>query len=105
MEHEQLWDELMDAAEAADLIDTLREFATVLQPRFPERFADCFVRRLREKMEQRGTRGKYQSIMQDLKRLRSYPDCENLAIALAQEWRRQYPSRSAMLDELRNAGF
>lgn len=105
MEHEKLWDQLMDAAEAEHSLDVLRDFAPVLQSRFPDRFPVCFAQQLREKAEQRGTRGKYQGLMQDLNRLRGYPGGEALACALAQEWRRRYPSRSAMLEELRKAGF
>jgi hypothetical protein len=49
--------------------------------------------------------GDYAGLVLRLKALRSYPDGGARTRALAEEWRSEYPRRSAMLGEMKQAGF
>ena len=40
-----------------------------------------------------------------MKKIRSYPDGEEIAEQIAAEWRRKYNRRRALIEELRKAGF
>ena len=56
-------------------------------------------------MERASSRNHYRYIINDLKKVRRYEGGKELAASIAAEWRKQYYRRSAMLDELKKAGF
>ena len=49
----------------------------------------------------RSARGAYARTVQELKRLYGYPEGREKVAELAKGWRRDFPRRSAMLDELK----
>lgn len=105
MEHEQLWDTLMDAVAEDNSLYTMQTYEKSLQPRFSDRFNGLYTDLLRIRAQACSNRKAYWSLMQDLKHLASYPGGSALALELASEWKNLYPRRSAMLDELKKAGF
>ena len=61
---------------------------------------------LMRKMDRSFNRGSYSARMNELKYLTSlYPDGENLAKEVAEEWKNIYPKKTAMLDEISKAGL
>ena len=47
----------------------------------------------------------YKEIMTYLKEIGKYPNGEDIARKIADEWKQKYRRRSAMMDELGRAGF
>ena len=43
--------------------------------------------------------------IQYLKKMKDYPDGKDMAHELAQEWRPRYKRKSALMEELKRAGF
>ena len=105
MEHEGLWNMLMDAVTEEGALCTLEIYEKSLQPRFPERFNGLYEKLLRIEAQNCSKRKDYWELMQELKHLESYPGGRPLAARLAMEWRYLYPRRRAMMDELKKAGF
>lgn len=48
---------------------------------------------------------RYRKSIRYLKKIVGYPDAKRLAQEIADEWRKEYKRRSALLDELKKAGF
>lgn len=105
MEHEGLWEELMDVMLHSPSLALLQIFDKSLQPRFPDEFNCLYVQQLKLKAEHCSTRKEYWGLMQDLKQLSGYQNGSVPAKKLAAQWRILYRRRSAMLDELNKAGF
>lgn len=70
---------------------------------YPERVRDLRLRQLDAQMRQASTRNAYARTAQALKHLCGYPAGREKAAELAAGWRRDYPRRSAMLEELKKA--
>ena len=105
MEHEELWEELMSAMGQEKSIYTLRTYEKSLQTRFPERFCELYIRQLQENAKDCSNRNAYRGLMQDLVHLSDYDNGMTPARQIAGEWRALYYRRSAMMDELKKAGF
>ena len=67
---------------------------------YPERVRDLRIKQLDEQMRRASSRWAYLRIVQALKFLNGYPDGRKKAAELAATWRRDFPRRTAMLEEL-----
>ena len=77
----------------------------LLKPYFEEEIRDVFFAYLRARIEHSTGRGAYEELIKRLKKMKSYIDGETMARELAEEWKLVYKRRSALLDELKKAGF
>ena len=100
-----MYRELLNELETEPSLNGLMRYEAILKPHFPEEIRDVFFVYLRRQMSYSRSRNTYQNLVGLLKKMRSYPDGREMAQALADEWKRNYARRSAMLDELRHAGF
>lgn len=50
-------------------------------------------------------RNEYHELVQYLKKIATYPNGKTKAQELADEWKREYQKRRAMMDEIKKAGF
>ncbi len=105
MAEEELYRELLNELEKEPSLYGLRQYEQILKEHFPEELRDVFFAYLRQEMSYSRSRSTYENLVARLKRMKSYPDGEQMARALADEWKTMYRSRSAMLEELKNAGF
>ena len=105
MASEGLWEDLMDMGEKEDYLCLLKEYGDQLQPRFPDRFQEAYTRQLRREMEAYSSRQEYRKAIRKLKQLANYQGGEIPAAELAEEWKKHYFRRPALLDELKKAGF
>lgn len=78
---------------------------SLLKPYFAEEIRDVFLAYLRKEMKQAGNRETYVRLIQRLKKMMDYPDGEAMARTLADEWRITYKRKSALMEELKKAGF
>lgn len=105
MEHEGLYERLLEELAAASSICHLDQYESVLKKKFPEKVRDLYIQYLKQQAEHASDRKRYRCMMQYLKKIQKYPDGTKAASALAGEWRGRYCRRSAMMDELKKAGF
>ena len=79
----------------------LWKYEKELRKVYPERVRDLLLKQLDNQMRQASARGAYARTVQELKRLYGYPEGREKTAELAKGWRRDFPRRSAMLDELK----
>lgn len=100
---EGMLEQMMSELEASPYPYELVQYESVLRKVYPERVRDLRLRQLDAQMRQASTRNAYARTVQALKHLYGYPAGREKAAELAAGWRRDYPRRSAMLEELKKA--
>ena len=105
MEQEGMYKEILEQIEAKSDFYTFTQYEHLLMKEYPRRCANLLVRYLQTLMNRASDRNAYRSLMQTLKRLLKYPDGQSIAQQIADNWKREYSRRSALLDEMRKAGF
>lgn len=100
---EGMLEQMMSELEASPYPYELGQYESVLRKVYPERVRDLRLRQLDAQMRQASTRNAYARTAQALKHLYGYPAGREKAAELAAGWRRDYPRRSAMLEELKKA--
>lgn len=98
---EGMLEQMMAELEASRHPYELQKYEKDLRKVFPERVRDLLLKQLDNQMRQASTRSAYARTAQELKRLYGYPDGREKAAELAKTWRRDFPRRSAMLEELK----
>lgn len=105
LESEGLYDHLLEEIVSENYYYNLDRFENTLKKIYPERVRDAYIALVRKDAERVADRKRYKELVQYLKKISKYPDGKNLAKGVAAEWRALYYRRSAMMDELRKAGF
>ena len=109
MEAEELYEEMLIgiSQEIQNLgwISRMDEYEKILKTKYPEKVRDIYVVYVRQTAGGTSSRNQYRSLMDYLRKIKKYPDGKELAAEIAKEWRAMYSRRSAMMDELRKAGF
>lgn len=97
---EGMLEQMMAELEASRHPYELGKYEKELRKVYPERVRDLLLKQLDNQMRQASTRGAYARTAQELKRLYGYPEGREKAAELARAWRRDFPRRSAMQEEL-----
>ena len=109
MEAEGLYEEMLQGisqeVQNSGWISRMDEYEKILKAKYPERVRDIYAVYLRQAVGRTSSRNQYRSLMEYLRKIKKYPDGKELAAGIAKEWRAMYSRRSAMMDELRKAGF
>ncbi len=109
MEAEELYEEMLQGIfqEVQNLgwISRMDEYEKILKAKYPEKVRDIYVTYVRKAADRTSSRNQYRSLIDYLRKIKKYPDGKAIAAELAKEWRAMYSRRSAMMDELRKAGF
>ena len=105
LEHEKMYELLIQEVQANGSIYLLDKYEKVLKKRFPDEVRKMYTGYVRKQAESASHRKAYKELMKYLKKLRRYPGGKEVAEQIAVEWKNTYKRRSAMLDELRKAGF
>lgn len=105
MAEEGMYRELLDELETDPYLSGLQRYEMLLKPYFEEEIRDVFCAYLRARMETATGRGSYEELIKRLKKMKMYADGEEMAQKLAEEWKQNYKRRSALLDELKKAGY
>ena len=105
MAEEGLYRELLSELETEQSLFGLQQYEQLLEEYFPEEIRDVFFAYLRHEMSYARSRSTYENLVARLKKMKTYPDGEEMARALADEWKTIYKRRPAMLEELKRAGF
>lgn len=109
MEAEELYEEMLQgiSQEVQNLgwISRMDEYEKILKAKYPEKVRDIYVVYVRQAAGRTSSRNQYRSLMDYLRKIKKYPDGKEVAAEIAKDWRAMYLRRSAMMDELRKAGF
>ncbi len=105
MRHEEMWEALLQFVTDARHVELLDTYEADLKGRYPQEMLTLYRRYLTQAAERANNRKNYYSLMPYLKKLCTYPGGAEQAAQLATDWRARYHRRSAMLDELKKAGF
>ena len=105
MEAEGMYERMLDCLKREEFILNVDKYEKVLKEKFPEQIRDIYISYLQKEAARAGNRNRYREMMQYLKKIRRYPDGKEKAAEIAGNWRALYYRRSAMMDELRKAGF
>lgn len=105
LEQEDMLEQLMERIVAHADIHALERYEAKLKKLFPEQCRNVYITYVRRAMAVASNRKAYWSVVQTLKKLRKYPEGKESAQRTADSWKQDYPRRTAMLDELRKAGF
>lgn len=109
MEAEELYEEMLQciSQEVQNLgwISRMDEYEKILKAKHPEKVRDIYVVYVRKAAGRTSSRNQYHNLMDYLRKIKKYPDGKEVATEIAKEWRAMYSRRSAMMDELRKAGF
>lgn len=105
---EEMYAELLESVANMgrfSVISELDRYESVLSKHYPEKVRDRYAEYIVSEMRTASQRSTYHHLAGYLKKLCSYPGGEELAKQIAADWRKDYPRRRAMLDEITKAGF
>lgn len=105
LESEGLWARLLAEIRKTGNCFIMDSFEEPLKQRFPQEVLDFYLDYLRARMLEVSNRKAYYALILYLKKAAHYPNGGPAAQALANEWRKTFPRRSSLLDELNKAGF
>ncbi len=105
LEFEELYERLLETIVESGSIYTLDQYEKILKKKFPDIIRDTYVNYIRKQAERVCYRKAYKGLMTYMKKLVKYPGGKGLADQIAKEWKVIYRRRTAMMDELRKAGF
>ena len=94
---EKRYDLMMDTAERAG---DFYGYEKVLRERYPERCLMILAMKADEEMELATQRKGYRKVARVLKKMLGYPGGESVAKELAEKYRKEYPRRPALWEEL-----
>lgn len=105
MEKEGMYESMLECIRKETFIYNLDKYEKVLKEKFPEQVRDIYISYLHHEAERAGNRKRYRELMKYLKKIRRYPGGKEKASEIAENWRAMYYRRTAMMDEMRTAGF
>ena len=102
---EGLDDRLLESIVHSGSVYSLDNYEKKLKKKYPEKVRDAYAGFVKKDMPTASNRGQYAEVIRYLKKLRNYPEGKMITEQIALEWRKCFPKRRAMLDELNRAGF
>lgn len=105
MAQEGLDERLLESVIRYGSLYMMDEYEKRLKRKYPEKLRDAYAACTKRGMLSAGNRNQYAGVIHYLKKIMRYPGGKEIAIQIAAEWRRAYPRRRAMLEELSRAGF
>ena len=105
LEAEGLHKRLLDELEAVGYLPLLDRYEQSLKKANPEQLRDAYISLIRQEAGGVADRKRYKELVKYLKKIMKYPGGKDCAKEIAADWRAMYYRRSAMMDELKKAGF
>ena len=106
LHEEKRYEELMSKIEqSSNKVGLLDSYDKILRKTMPERVIKIYSAYLKQAAEMANERKKYKYLMPYLKKISKCDGGKVVAEDIAATWRREYKRRTAMMDELRKAGF
>lgn len=105
LEAEGMYDRLFDEVVSAGYLLMLDRYEKVLKKIYPEKLRDAYVLLVDKEASRVSDRKRYKELVKYLKKIAKYPGGKECVKEVAADWRAMYYRRSAMMDELKKAGF
>ena len=106
LHEEKRYDELMGKIEqSSNKVGLLDSYEKILRKTMPDRVIKIYSAYLKQAAEMANERKKYKYLMPYLKKISKCDGGETVAKNIVSTWRKEYKRRTAMMDELRKAGF
>lgn len=106
LQDEKRYEQLMCKIEqSSGNVELLDRYERVLRKNNPDKVMKIYVKYLSEAVECANDRNKYKHLMSYLKKIAACSGGGSVAKDIAKAWRQEYKRRSAMMDELKKAGF
>lgn len=105
LEKEGLFERLLKEVDKMDSIYVLDMYEKILKKHFPEETRDLYIRYVLGKAQGASARNMYKDLVKYLKKIAKYPKGKAITQEIADSWKSKYKRRTAMMDELRKAGF
>lgn len=105
LETEGLYQQLLEEVVSVGYLMLLDRYEQVLKKVYPESLRDAYISLVRKEAARVSDRKRYKELVKYLSKIAKYPKGKDCAKEIAADWRAMYYRRSAMMDELRKAGF
>lgn len=105
LQSEEMHERLLHDVIETGSIHWIDQYEKILKKRFPNEMKNAYIAYVQAEAQRVTERKYYRQLAGYLKRIRKYPHGKEDAQAVADEWKREYRRRSAMMDELAKAGF
>lgn len=106
MEYEGMYLRLLETIKASsNSVYLMEQYEGTLCKLYPKEICQIYSQHIQKEAKTVSDRKRYKHIIEYLKRIKKYPEGEELARKIADAWRNEYSRRSAMMDELTKAGF
>lgn len=105
MESEGMYEQMLACLRKENTIYNLDRYEKVLKKKFSDQVRDIYVAYIQKASERSGGRDHYRGLINYLKKIQKYPGGKEKAAEIAKNWRNVYRRRTAMMDEMRKAGF
>ena len=105
LDREKRYEQLMQLIEREKSVDLLDKYEKKLRKTHSEKILCIYSNYIISEMEHANCRKHYRQLVQYLRKMKKYESGEVEADHIAAKWRVEYKRRTALMDELRNAGF
>lgn len=102
---EGLFRRLLDRIIQSGNVSAMDQYSPFLREDYPNEIKEFYVQYLTAAAKQASNRNMYHNLMPYLHKLSEYPGGKERAEKLASEWKQTYIRRTAMMDEMKKAGF
>jgi len=105
LNEQKRYEELMDKIKKDDNIYLLDEYEKNLKKALPDSVIEIYTKFVSKEVQRVSDRNGYRHLMVYLKKISKISNGKEVASEIAEQWKVEYRRRSAMMDELRKAGF
>lgn len=105
LDREKRYEQLMQLIEREKSVDLLDKYEKKLRKTHSEKILRIYSNYIISEMVHANCRKHYRHLVQYLRKMKKYENGKAEAANIAEKWRVEYKRRTALMDELRNAGF
>lgn len=105
LNQEKRYEQLMQIIERENSVNLLDKYEKQLRKTHSERMLRIYANYIIPEMDHANCRKNYRQLVQYLKKMVKCENGKAEAESIARKWRMEYKRRTALMDELRNAGF
>ncbi len=105
LEEEGLLERLLEEIISVKSLSALDQYEKVLKKQYPEKVRDAYIYLVRSLATGVADRKRYKELVKYLKKITKYPGGSTCVKEVVEEWKALYYRRSAMMDELKKAGY
>lgn len=105
LNEENRYDQMMDMLEASQNIFVMDKYAKILSKNVPDRVVNFYTEYVVSEMKRVSDRKHYRYLVKYLKTMSFCPNGKEKAKMIAEKWKTEYRRRTALMEELKKAGY